>query len=107
MKLKYVLFVFVFSFLLHGKQFKNPNGKPFLISFGIEKNIDSFKYYNESRYYMTVPITNMVTFKYRETVTYSEDMIVMQSKHDKIDFYDRYYTLELHLPVYKLFNSFR
>ena len=88
-------------------EFENPNGHPFLVSFGIEKNIDSFKYYNQSNYFVTVPISNMLTFKYRENVRYSEDMVVFRSEHNKIEFFDRYYTLEFHLPVYKLFGMIK
>ena len=80
--------------------YENPNGKPFLISIGIEKNIDSFKYYNESTFYITAPISKLITFKYRENVKYSEDMIVLKSVHDKIEHLDKHYSLELHLPVF-------
>ena len=107
--MRFICFIvlYFFSVVLHANEFKNPNGKPFLVSFGIEKNIDSFKYYNESSYYVTIPISNMITFKYRENVKYSQDMVVLKSEHDKIDFYDRYYSLEMHLPVYKLFKSLK
>ena len=106
MRFSYVVVLFL-TFTLYANEFNNPNGKPYLISLGIEKNIDSFKYYNESSYYITIPITNMITFKYRENVKYSEDMVVLKSEHDKIDFYDRYYSLEMHLPIYKLFKKFK
>ena len=33
------------------KDSENPNGDPFVLSLGIEKNIHSFKYYNQSTFY--------------------------------------------------------
>ena len=84
------------------KEVDNPNGEPFMVSLGIEKNIHSFKYYNESSFYVTLPVSNILTFKYRENVVYREDMVVMLSDHDKINSLDKYYSLELHLPLYKI-----
>ena len=84
------------------KEVDNPNGEPFMVSLGIEKNMHSFKYYNESSFYLTLPVSNILTFKYRENVVYREDMVVMLSDHDKINSLDKYYSLELHLPLYKI-----
>tara|TARA_B100002051_G_scaffold209491_1_gene200972 strand:- start:2139 stop:2468 length:330 start_codon:yes stop_codon:yes gene_type:complete len=84
------------------KEAHNPNGEPFMVSLGIEKNMHSFKYYNESSFYVTLPVSNILTFKYRENVVYREDMVVMLSDHDKINSLDKYYSLELHLPLYKI-----
>ena len=83
----------------------NPNGKPFLVSLGIEKNIQSFKYYDKSTFYITVPISDMMTFKYRENVSYTDQMVVLQSEHDKIENLDKHYTLEFHLPLYKIWEK--
>ena len=109
-KIKEILFLLSFTFLFSGisnpfnADYENPNGDPFLISIGVEKNIDSFKYYNESSFYITAPISKLITFKYRENVKYSEDMIVLKSEHDKILHLDKHYSLELHLPVFALFR---
>ena len=89
---------------LFSTQYENPNGEPFLISVGIEKNIDSFKFYNQSSFYITAPINRLITFKYRENVTYSEKMVILKSEHDKIQFLDKYYSLEFHLPLFALFK---
>ena len=86
------------------KEADNPNGEPFMVSLGIEKNMHSFKYYNESSFYLTLPVSNILTFKYRENVVYREDMVVMLSDHDKINSLDKYYSLELHLPLYKIWR---
>ena len=86
------------------KEANNPNGEPFMMSVGIEKNVHSFKYYNQSTFYVTLPVSNIVTLKYRENVTYQEDMVVLQSQHDKIDALDKHYSMELHLPLYKLWK---
>tara|TARA_B100001250_G_C19495768_1_gene655168 strand:- start:174 stop:509 length:336 start_codon:yes stop_codon:yes gene_type:complete len=109
-KIKLLIFALLFTFSFSGisnpfsVDYENPNGEPFLISIGIEKNIDSFKYYNQSSFYITAPINKMMTFKYRENVTYSEDMIILKSEHDKIQHLDKHYSLELHLPVFALFR---
>ena len=86
------------------KEAHNRNGEPFMVSLGIEKNMHSFKYYNESSFYVTLPVSNILTFKYRENVVYREDMVVMLSDHDKINSLDKYYSLELHLPLYKIWR---
>ena len=86
------------------KEANNPNGEPFMMSVGIEKNVHSFKYYDQSTFYVTLPVSNIVTLKYRENVTYQEDMVVLQSQHDKIDALDKHYSMELHLPLYKLWK---
>ena len=104
------IFVFLLSFLEAGtsdffKNNENPNGKPFVLSLGLEKNIHSFKYYNESTFYLTLPLSNILTLKYRENVQYGEDMEVFKSKHDMIELLDKHYALELHLPIYKLWNK--
>ena len=70
----------------------------------IEKNINEFKYYNESSFNITVPISKLITLKYVENVKYSEDMIVLQSEHDMIEHLDKYYSLEMHLPLFELFK---
>ena len=84
---------------------ENPNGQPFMISLGIEKNVQSFKYYDQSTFYVTLPVSNIITLKYRENVVYQEDMIVLQSEHDKILELDKHYSLEFHLPIYKLWEK--
>ena len=84
---------------------ENPNGEPFLISLGIEKNIDSFKYYNESTFYITLPISKILTIKYRENVQYQDDMIILKSEHNMIESLDKHYALEFHLPLYKLWEK--
>tara|TARA_Y100001968_G_C19218902_1_gene648670 strand:+ start:367 stop:702 length:336 start_codon:yes stop_codon:yes gene_type:complete len=101
-----LLLTFVFSGISNPFKvdYENPNGEPFLISIGIEKNINSFKYYNQSSFYVTAPINKMLTLKYRENVKYSDDMIVLKSEHDKIQYLDKHYSLELHLPVFALFQ---
>ena len=86
------------------KEVDNPNGEPFMVSLGIEKNVHSFKYYDQSTFYVTLPVSNIMTFKYRENVTYEEDMVVMLSDHDKINTLDKHYSLEFHLPLYKLWK---
>ena len=86
------------------KEVSNPNGEPFMVSLGIEKNVHSFKYYDQSTFYVTLPVSNIVTLKYRENVAYQENMIVFQSEHDMIQTLDKHYTLELHLPLYKFWN---
>ena len=86
------------------KEANNPNGEPFMMSVGIEKNVHSFKYYDQSTFYVTLPVSNIVTLKYRENVTYQEDMVILQSQHDKIDALDKHYSMELHLPLYKLWK---
>jgi hypothetical protein len=86
------------------KEANNPNGEPFMMSVGIEKNIHSFKYYDQSTFYVTLPVSNIVTLKYRENVTYQEDMVVLQSQHDMIQNLDKHYSLEFHLPLYKLWK---
>ena len=86
------------------KEVSNPNGEPFMVSLGIEKNVHSFKYYDQSTFYVTLPVSNIVTLKYRENVAYQENMIVFQSEHDMIQTLDKHYTLELHLPLYKIWN---
>ena len=83
---------------------KNPNGDPFVLSLGIEKNIHSFKYYNESTFYATLPLSNIITFKYRENVRYDSDMVILKSDHDAIQFLDKHYALELHLPLNKIWD---
>ena len=109
-KIKLLIPIILFSFIFSGLtnpfkvDYENPNGEPFLISIGIEKNVDPFKYYNESSFYVTAPINKMLTFKYRENVIYSEDMIILQSEHDKIQHLDKHYCLEFHLPVFALFR---
>ena len=85
-------------------EYENPNGKPFLISIGIEKNVHSLKYYDQSTFYLTAPISKLISLKYRENVKYEEDMVVLQSKHDKILYLDKHYALEFHLPFYALFK---
>jgi len=84
---------------------ENPNGQPFMMSLGIEKNVHSFKYYDQSTFYVTLPVSNILTLRYRENVVYQEDMIVLQSNHDKILELDKHYSLELHLPLYKLWEK--
>jgi len=84
---------------------ENPNGQPFMMSLGIEKNIHSFKYYDHSTFYLTIPVSNIITFKYRENVVYQEEMVILQSEHDKIQNLDKHYSLEFHLPVYKLWKK--
>ncbi len=86
------------------KEVSNPNGEPFMVSLGIEKNVHSFKYYDQSTFYVTLPVSNIVTLKYKENVAYQENMIVFQSEHDMIQTLDKHYTLELHLPLYKIWN---
>ena len=86
------------------KEADNPNGEPFMVSLGIEKNVHSFKYYNESSFYVILPVSNILTFKYRENVAYEEDMVIMLSDHDKINNLDKYYSLEFHLPLYKIWK---
>ena len=86
------------------KEVSNPNGEPFMVSLGIEKNVHSFKYYDQSTFYVTLPVSNIITLKYRENVAYQENMIVFQSEHDMIQALDKHYTLELHLPLYKIWN---
>ena len=86
------------------KEVDNPNGEPFMVSLGIEKNVHSFKYYDQSTFYVTLPVSNIMTFKYRENVTYEEDMVVMLSDHDKINTLDKHYSFEFHLPLYKLWK---
>jgi hypothetical protein len=54
---------------------------------------------------VTLPVSNIVTLKYRENVTYQEDMVVLQSQHDMIQDLDKHYSLELHLPLYKLWEK--
>ena len=84
---------------------ENPNGEPFLISLGIENNIHSFKYYDESTFYVTLPISNILTIKYRENVQYQDDVIILKSEHDMIESLDKHYTLEFHLPLYKFWKK--
>ena len=86
------------------KEVSNPNGEPFMVSLGIEKNVHSFKYYDQSTFYVTLPVSNIITLKYRENVAYQENMIVFQSEHDMIQTLDKHYALELHLPLYKIWN---
>ena len=86
------------------KEANNPNGEPFMMSVGIEKNVHSFKYYDQSTFYVTLPVSNIVTLKYRENVTYHEDMVVLQSDHDMIQELDKHYSLEFHFPLYKLWK---
>ena len=109
MKIRFVAKVIFAGMLNAGfsefvKEADNPNGEPFMVSMGIEKNVHSFKYYNESSFYVTLPVSNILTFKYRENVAYEEDMVVMLSDHDKINSLDKYYSLEFHLPLYKLWK---
>ena len=85
-------------------EYENPNGQPFLVSIGIEKNINKFKYYNESSFNVTVPISKLITLRYVENVKYSEEMIILQSEHDMIEHLDKYYSLEMHLPLFELFK---
>ena len=87
------------------KGVSNPNGEPFMMSVGIEKNIHSFKYYDQSTFYVTLPVSNIVTLKYRENVIYQEDMVALKSQHDMIQDLDKHYSLELHLPLYKLWEK--
>ena len=87
------------------KNNENPNGEPFVVSIGIEKNISSFKHYDQSTFYVTLPISDILTLKYRENVQYQEDMVLLQSEHDMIEFLDKHYALELHLPIHKLWNK--
>ena len=84
--------------------YENPNGQPLLISMGIEKNINSFKYYNESSFYITAPISKLVTLKYRENVIYSEEMAILKSDHNKIQNLSKHYSIELHIPMFALFK---
>ena len=109
MKISSIVIVIFLSILNAGfsefvKEVDNPNGEPFMVSLGIEKNVNSFKYYNESSFYVTLPLSNIMTFKYRENVTYEEDMVVMLSDHDKINTLDKHYSFEFHLPLYKLWK---
>ena len=109
MKLSSIVIVIFLGILKAGfsefvKEVDNPNGQPFMVSLGIEKNVHSFKYYNESSFYVTLPLSNIMTFKYRENVTYDEDMVVMLSDHDKINTLDKHYSLEFHLPLYKIWK---
>jgi hypothetical protein len=110
MKAIKLIFLLSFTFIFSGFNdlfnidYENPNGDPFLISLGIEKNVDSFKYYNESSFYVIAPISKLLTLKYRESVQYSEDMIILKSEHNKIQNLDKHYSLELHLPVFALFK---
>ena len=110
MKAIKLIFLLSFTFIFSGFNdlfnidYENPNGDPFLISLGIEKNVDSFKYYNESSFYVIAPISKLLTFKYRESVQYSKDMIILKSEHNKIQNLDKHYSLELHLPVFALFK---
>ena len=85
-------------------EYENPNGEPFLVSIGVEKNINKFKYYNESNFNITLPISKLITLKYVENVKYSKDMIVLQSEHDMIEHLDKYYSIEMHLPLFELFK---
>ena len=84
---------------------ENPNGQPFMMSLGIEKNVHSFTYYDQSTFYVILPVSNIITLKYRENVIYKEDMVVLQSEHDKIQNLDKHYSLEFHLPLYKLWEK--
>ena len=84
--------------------YENPNGQPFLVSIGIEKNINDFKYYNESNFNVTIPISKLITLRYVENVRYAEDMVVLQSEHDMIEHLDKYYAIEMHLPLFELFK---
>ena len=109
MKIRFVAIVIFVGMLNAGfgefiKEVSNPNGEPFMMSLGIEKNVHSFKYYDQSTFYVTLPVSNIMTFKYRENVTYEEDMVVMLSDHDKINTLDKHYSLEFHLPLYKLWK---
>lgn len=107
---KLLIFLLSLTFIFPGFKslsnidYENPNGDPFLISIGIEKNVDSFKYYNQSSFYIIAPISKLLTFKYRESVEYSQDMIILKSEHNKIENLDKHYSLELHLPVFALFK---
>ena len=87
------------------KEASNPNGEPFMMSVGVEKNVHSFKYYDQSTFYVTLPVSNIITLKYRENVIYSQDMAVLQSEHDKIQDLEKHYSLEFHLPLYKLWKK--
>ena len=89
---------------LFKSDFDNPNGEPLLVSIGVEKNIHSFRYYDQSTFYITAPISRMITLKYRENVKYKEDMIVLQSEHSKILYLDKHYALEFHLPLFAFFK---
>ena len=109
MKIRFVAIVIFVGMLNAGfgkfiKEASNPNGEPFMMSVGVEKNVHSFKYYDQSTFYVTLPVSNIVTLKYRENVTYQEDMALLQSEHDMIDCLDKHYSLELHLPLYKLWK---
>ena len=109
MKIRFVAIVIFVGMLNAGfgefiKESSNPNGEPFMMSVGVEKNVDSFKYYDQSTFYVTLPVSNIMTFKYRENVTYDEDMVVMLSDHGKINTLDKHYSLEFHLPLYKLWK---
>ena len=84
--------------------YENPNGQPFVISMGIEKNINNLKYYNESSFYITAPISKLITIKYRENVVYSEEMVILKSNHNKIQHLDKHYSIELHIPMFTLFK---
>ena len=109
MKMRFVAIVIFAGMLNAGfgefiKEASNPNGEPFMMSMGVEKNVRSFKYYDQSTFYVTLPVSNIMTFKYRENVTYEEDMVVMLSDHGKINTLDKHYSLEFHLPLYKLWK---
>ena len=65
------------------------------------KNISSEK---PLRGFVNVIPGDLITFKYRENVWYSEDMIILQSEHDKIQNLDKHYSLEFHLPLFALFR---
>ena len=109
MKMRFIVIAIFTGMIYAGfsefvKELDNPNGEPFMVSLGIEKNVHSFKYYNESSFYVILPLSNIMTFKYRENVTYEEDMVVMLSDHDKINTLDKHYSFEFHLPLYKLWK---
>ena len=106
--MKKIILLLIFIGILSANFLKNnsnPHGKPFLVSLAIEKNIQSFKYYDESTFYITLPISDLVTLKYRENVSYKNQMIVLQSEHDMIETLDKHYTVEFHLPLYKIWEK--
>ena len=108
--MKYLSILILFNSIFAGfndffkAEYENPNGEPFLVSLGIEKNVSSFKFYDQSTFYVTAPINKLITLKYRENVKYTEQMVILKSEHEKIDYLDKHYSLELHLPIYALFR---
>lgn len=115
------------SSILIADEFMNPNGRPFLLT--ISSNIivsegagDTFdpnqQMYNLSgaRFDITLPISSFITLKtglYPDSYSRSDKYIVEGEFSDyKLEGYDRmieiyktYYGIDLHLPLYKLWEK--